>query len=279
MTYLMENVDEGLRLGLKTDPDIVKRQAAWAGLKPGMRVLDVGCGTGITTAALAEVVGPNGHATGLDFSKDRLQQAREKYGSDRIDFISHNIREPYHSKLPFDFVWVRFFLEYFLAEQLEIAANCVASLKVGGIACLADSDNNSITHYGPAYNNRVHVTIQDIMERLRNDHNFDAFAGRRLYGHLLNLGFNQLNCMVEPHHLIYGELEEKDAYNWVRKLELTAIQSGCLFEAYAGEEFAHFPNRFEAFRDEFLAHINHPGRFCFTPIVICRGVRTMRVLS
>jgi len=274
----MENSDEGLRLGLKTDPEVVKRQAAWAGLKPGMRVLDVGCGTGITTAALAEIAGPDGHVTGLDFSEERLLQAREKYASDQIDFIRHDIRKPFQSKVPFDFVWVRFLLEYFLAEQLEIAANCVAALKVGGIVCLADSDNNSMTHCGPAYNSRVDATLQDIMVRLRSDHNFDALAGRRLYGHLVHLGFKQINCMVEPHHLIYGELEEKDAYNWVRKLELTATRSGCHFEAYAGDEFAHYPNRYEAFRDEFLAHINHPGRFCFTPIVICRGVRTMRVL-
>ena len=78
MSYLMENQDECLRLEIKTDPDVVKRQAAWAGIGPGMRVLDVGCGSGITTAAIADLVGENGHVTGLDFSEERLQIARER---------------------------------------------------------------------------------------------------------------------------------------------------------------------------------------------------------
>lgn len=37
----------------------------WA-IEPGARVLEIGCGQGDTTAVLAEVVGPNGHVTGID---------------------------------------------------------------------------------------------------------------------------------------------------------------------------------------------------------------------
>lgn len=37
-------------------------------LKNGMRVLDVGCGTGAISAGIAAAVGPNGHVTGIDSS-------------------------------------------------------------------------------------------------------------------------------------------------------------------------------------------------------------------
>jgi putative peptidoglycan lipid II flippase len=37
----------------KTEKQAVIDQAHWAGLKPGMRVLDVGCGPGLTTSVLA----------------------------------------------------------------------------------------------------------------------------------------------------------------------------------------------------------------------------------
>jgi ubiquinone/menaquinone biosynthesis C-methylase UbiE len=274
----MENAEEGVRLGLKTDPDVVKRQAAWAGLRPGMRVLDVGCGTGITTAALAELVGPNGHATGLDFSEERLEEAREKFAGPNVDFVNHDIRTPFKTSLPYDFVWVRFLLEYFRQEQFQITANCVTSLRIGGIACLADLDNNNLLHHGPLYNDRVRTTIEEILDRVQKYRNFDPFAGRRLYGHLCDLKFTDLKCMVEPHHLVYSHLEDKDAYNWIRKVELTALQCGCTFEAYAGDEFTHYPSRYDAFLDEYRAHLHHPGRFIFTPIMICRGVRTLRVL-
>ena len=42
---------------------------------PNMRVLDVGCGTGASTLALADIVGTRGKVTGVDLSKDMLARA------------------------------------------------------------------------------------------------------------------------------------------------------------------------------------------------------------
>jgi SAM-dependent methyltransferase len=45
---------------------------------PGGRVLDVGCGTGSTTLAVARVLGANGHCTGVDISEPMLAVARQR---------------------------------------------------------------------------------------------------------------------------------------------------------------------------------------------------------
>ncbi len=262
-TYLMENQEEGKRLELKTDKEAVKRQAAWAGIGPGMRVLDVGCGMGITTAALAELVGETGHVTGLDFSEERLAIARERYESDYVSFVHHDIHNPYHSAELYDAMWTRFFLEYFRAEQQQIVAHSVASLKPGGIACLADLDNNSLGHSG--LSERLQHTLLDVMSRLEKDFDFDPYAGRHLYGHLYRLGFQDIACTVEAHHLLYGKIEEKESYNWLRKVEVAAQQSGCPFTAYGGS--------FEAFRDEVQAFMDDPIRFTYTPLIIARGIK------
>src|ERR1044072_7246664 len=47
-----------------------------AGIKPGMRVVDLGCGTGMTTQLLAELVGPTGKVIGVDYSAAQVKQAR-----------------------------------------------------------------------------------------------------------------------------------------------------------------------------------------------------------
>ena len=50
----------------------------FAAAKPGERVLDVGCGTGTTTYALAKTVGPSGDVTGVDISRPMLAAARSR---------------------------------------------------------------------------------------------------------------------------------------------------------------------------------------------------------
>lgn len=48
-----------------------------AGLREGMRVLDVGCGTGEVSLAAARVVGPSGRVLGVDMDPGVLERARE----------------------------------------------------------------------------------------------------------------------------------------------------------------------------------------------------------
>jgi SAM-dependent methyltransferase len=46
-----------------------------AGLKEGMRVADFGCGVGVATRMLAEIVGPSGTVVGIDIDKAQIEEA------------------------------------------------------------------------------------------------------------------------------------------------------------------------------------------------------------
>ena len=58
-------------------PGIRRKAVARLGLKPGGRVLEVGCGTGRNLAPLVEAVGPGGRVYGVDLSDGMLAEARE----------------------------------------------------------------------------------------------------------------------------------------------------------------------------------------------------------
>jgi SAM-dependent methyltransferase len=48
-----------------------------AGIAPGMKVADFGCGTGTMTHTLASIIGVSGSVTGIDVNAPQLEQARQ----------------------------------------------------------------------------------------------------------------------------------------------------------------------------------------------------------
>ena len=55
------------------------RQKALAPVRPGMRILDLGCGTGDLTLEAAKKLGGLGEVIGLDFSENMLKFAQKRY--------------------------------------------------------------------------------------------------------------------------------------------------------------------------------------------------------
>lgn len=68
---------------------LTRELARVSGVKEGMTVYDIGCGTGASTNALAELVGNHGHVIGIDFSEPMLDAARTKVkDSGTIEFMA-----------------------------------------------------------------------------------------------------------------------------------------------------------------------------------------------
>ena len=63
----------------------------------GDRVLDLGSGSGTDSFALAHLVGPDGHVTGVDMTDEQLTKAerlRTEFGRNNVEFVRGYIQEP-----------------------------------------------------------------------------------------------------------------------------------------------------------------------------------------
>lgn len=261
--YLMENDDEEIRLEWKTDPDQVRKQAYWCGIRPDMRVLDAGCGTGKTTSILFDMVQPGGSALGIDCSEKRLGFAREKYARPGLDFQKADITKPLDGIGKFDFIWIRFVLEYFRKESKDIAGYLSECLNPGGRLCLLDLDHNSLNHYGIAP--QMEEYFFKVMHKVSEEQNFDPYCGRKLYSFLYDLGLADIRVDVVPHHLIYGKIRDVDEFNWLKKIEVSAEK--------VRQAYNDYPGGFDAFVSEFRKFFLDPRRFTYTPLIICTGVK------
>ncbi|MEA5115054.1 MAG: methyltransferase domain-containing protein [Geobacteraceae bacterium] len=264
--YLMESADEATRLDMKTDVKALNRQALWAGIRPGMRVADIGSGSGITTSYLHALVQPGGAVTGVDASGERIAYARDRYGVGGIEFHRKDLLQPLDELGKFDFVWVRFVLEYFRSNSDSLVRNISSIVKPGGILCLVDLDHNCLNHYGMS--TRLEKTLFGIIGALQEKANFDPYAGRKLYSYLYDLGYEDINVEVSAHHLIYGSLQESDSFNWMKKVEVAPKKIGYDFTEYEGG--------YEEFREEFRCFFNDPRRFTYSPIISCRGRKPVK---
>ena len=63
---------------------------------------------------------------------------------------------------------------------------------------------------------------------MMREYNFDPFAGRKLYTHMYDLGFEDIQVHMMPHHLMYGELKSSDDFNWLKKVQMASVKAGDL---------------------------------------------------
>src|SRR4051812_35402476 len=110
-------------------------------LKPGMMLLDVGCGPGSITVDLAELVAP-GQVIGLDRSDDVLTQAAELAalrGIENATFVSGNIYDLEFDDDTFDVVHAHQVLQH-LTDPVAALYEMRRGLKPRGIVAVRGAD-------------------------------------------------------------------------------------------------------------------------------------------
>ncbi len=190
-----------------------------AGLRPGMAVVDLGCGVGATTRMLAEIVGPAGHVTGIDVSAAQLEEARELCASAGITNVTFREASATATELPrnsFDVVYCRFLLlhlvhpEACLGEMLEI-------VKPGGVALVEDGD---LTSARSIPDSSLHA-FADLFGRLGPTRGVDYTIENRLYHLVKAAGFVEPD--IEIHQPAVARGEDRNLLKWSVEEAATAF--------------------------------------------------------
>lgn len=161
-------------------------------LKPGMRVLDAGCGPGSITAGLADAVVP-GEVVGVDANAAAIEMAARAAAAANRPGLRFEVADIY--RLPFadasfDAVFAHAVLQH-VPDAQDALCRLRRLLKPGGLIGVADADygGSIVWPSSPAL-----LRAERLALRIRRYSGGDVNVGRKLASHLSSAGFESVNA-------------------------------------------------------------------------------------
>lgn len=163
-------------------------------LRPGMRVLDVGCGPGSITLGFAETVSP-GEVVGVDFQPSQVSLAQGLSVARGMKNTRFEVADAYRLPFPdgsFDAVFANAVM-WHLREPLRALTEVRRVLRPGGIVGIRDCD----------WGGRIHAPTTPLLEqwyaltiKIRQRNGGDPYLGRHNRRLLLEAGFARPEASV-----------------------------------------------------------------------------------
>lgn len=166
-----------------------------AGLQAGMQVVDLGCGTGTMSCAIAQAF-PNAKVWGIDKSDRLLDAARKLHQERHLTNLEFALSDAYNIDLPnasIDLVYGRLLFQH-LTEPATALKEIFRVLKPGGKICLVDvADSWFALNPEPL----AFRTLRERLVVLQAAQGGDSQVGYKLGSFLSEAGFSNIKTRVE----------------------------------------------------------------------------------
>ncbi|MGI9005909.1 MAG: methyltransferase domain-containing protein [Streptosporangiaceae bacterium] len=112
-----------------------------AGVRPGLRCIDLGCGSGDVTFELAGMTGPAGSVLGLDMDQDKVALATAEAGRQGLRTVEFRVGTVagWDEPASYDVVYCRFLLQH-LSAPIDLLRRMWQALRPGGVIVVEDAD-------------------------------------------------------------------------------------------------------------------------------------------
>jgi ubiquinone/menaquinone biosynthesis C-methylase UbiE len=240
MSYRLEAKSEFDRLEEQATIDAYdhKKELARFDAKPGMRILDAGCGSGVVSRHLAERF-PECKIVGCDFSETRVEQASNAaQGIKNLSFETGDLQDLPYDDGSFDRVVSRFVFEHQTVESLKkVTAEVARVLKPDGEAWIIDVDGLMLNIYPQS------PSLAQALKNFEKTGQIDLYIGRKLPHVLAGAGLNVVQWKVDTFEFS-GKRLEKEKEMMRQRFE----NGGTFFESVCGGNQAA-----KKFYDEYLS--------------------------
>ena len=190
-------------------------------LRPGMSVLDVGCGPGTITADIARLVAP-GPVTGVDIEAASLEQAREHARNLGVTNIDFQVMSGYELAFPdgtFDLTHTHMVLHH-TSDPAAVLREMRRVTRPGGIVAARETDIPAVTWYPDSAGLARWRELFAESIRLGGG---EPAAGRRLLSWAHQAGLTDITCTAAATTYQAGESATWIATSWHDRLLGSAI--------------------------------------------------------
>lgn len=256
----MDSSAEAQRLAEQARSLPVREHLLMTGLSEGMVALDAGCGPGVITGLMAEVVGPKGRVVGLDVSAERLAEARAHCGHQpQVDFVLTDVRRTGLPDASVDFAWCQFVFEY-LRQPEEALSELLRVTRPGGRVVVSDIDGVGLLNW-PCPTD-VEEGFRRLVKAVSDATGYDPQVGRKMFHLFRRAGLEDVRVHMFPLWMVTGAADARLLEDWAirfRTLEPVAAP------ALGGRE------AYWAFCERYMGMLRDPEALKYSVVLITEG--------